>query len=112
MSIGLAASVVLGVGLGVLMGLNRFAEWLGSPIFIIAQSAPLAALIPILTFAYGIGLTAKVLTVCIMAMPVIVLNSLNAVRHTPQSLARDGPVLPRPRAGRSSSRSSCRRRAR
>jgi ABC-type nitrate/sulfonate/bicarbonate transport system permease component len=41
---------------------------------------------PRFTFAYGIGLTAKVLTVCIMAMPVIVLNSLNAVRHTPASL--------------------------
>jgi NitT/TauT family transport system permease protein len=86
LAIGLIASVILGVGLGVLMGLNRLAEWLGSPVFIIAQSAPLAALIPILTFAYGIGLTSKVLTVCIMAMPVIVLNSLNAVRHTPDSL--------------------------
>ena len=88
--VGLAASVIAGVGLGVLMGLNRFAEWLGAPLFIIAQAAPLAALIPILTFAYGIGLTAKVLTVCIMAMPVIVLNSLNAVRHTPTSLIEMG----------------------
>jgi NitT/TauT family transport system permease protein len=86
LAIGLVASVLIGVGLGVLMGLNRFAEWLCSPVFVIAQSAPLAALIPILTFAYGIGLTSKVLTVCIMAMPVIVLNSLNAVRHTPGSL--------------------------
>ncbi len=75
------------------MGLNRFAEWLGSPIFIIAQAAPLAALIPVLTFAYGIGLTAKVLTVCIMAMPVIVLNSLNAVRHTPARSSRWGDAF-------------------
>jgi NitT/TauT family transport system permease protein len=65
--IGLAVSIMLGVSLGVLMG-------------------PLAALIPILTFAYGIGLTAKIMTVCIMAMPVIVLNTLGAVRNTPQSL--------------------------
>lgn len=84
--IGLSVSVVLGVGLGVLMGLNRPSEWLFAPIFIVAQAAPLAALIPVLTFAYGIGLTAKVLTVCIMAMPVIVLNTLGAVRNTPQSL--------------------------
>lgn len=87
---GLAISVVIGVGLGVLMGLNRFAEWIGSPLFIIAQAAPMAALIPILTFAYGIGLASKILTVCIMAMPVIVLNSLNAVRHTPVSLIEMG----------------------
>ena len=33
---------------------------------------------------YGIGLTSKVFVVCIMAMPVIVLNSLGAVRHTPR----------------------------
>ncbi|MGE0213637.1 MAG: ABC transporter permease [Parvibaculaceae bacterium] len=86
LALGLSISVILGVGLGLAMGLNRFAEWLMAPLFIIAQSAPLAALIPILTFAYGIGLASKVLTVCIMAMPVIVLNSLNAVRHTPRSL--------------------------
>jgi len=88
--LGLVFSIAVGVGLGVTMGLNRFAEWLGSPIFIIAQAAPMAALIPILTFAYGIGLASKVLTVCIMAMPVIVLNSLNAVRHTPMSLVEMG----------------------
>ena len=44
--VGLAASVIAGVGLGVVMGLNRFAEWLGAPLFIIAQAAPMAALIP------------------------------------------------------------------
>lgn len=88
--IGLLASVFIGVAMGVAMGLNRLVEWLGAPVFIIAQSAPLAALIPILTFAYGIGLTSKVMTVCIMAMPVIVLNSLNAVRHTPVSLLEMG----------------------
>jgi NitT/TauT family transport system permease protein len=91
--IGLVASVLVGVSLGVMMGLNRFAEWLGGPLFIIAQSAPLAALIPVLTFAYGIGLASKVLTVCIMAMPVIVLNSLNAVRHTPATLVEMGRVF-------------------
>jgi ABC-type nitrate/sulfonate/bicarbonate transport system permease component len=88
LALGLLISVVVGIGLGVTMGPSRPAEWLGSPLFIIAQSAPLAALIPILTFAYGIGLTSKVLTVCIMAMPVIVLNSLNAVRHTPATCWR------------------------
>ena len=88
--IGLAASVLFGVALGVLMGLSEPAEWLFAPIFIVAQAAPLAALIPVLTFAYGIGITAKVLTVCIMAMPVIVLNSLGAVRNTPASLREMG----------------------
>lgn len=91
--VGMIVSVLSGVGLGIAMGLSRPTEWLISPVFIVAQSAPLAALIPILTFAYGIGLTAKVLTVCIMAMPVIVLNSLNAVRHTPNTLLEMGQAF-------------------
>jgi ABC-type nitrate/sulfonate/bicarbonate transport system permease component len=88
--LGLVISVVLGVCLGVWMGLKESAEWLFAPVFIVAQAAPLAALIPVLTFAYGIGLTAKVLTVCIMAMPVIVINALGAVRNTPSSLIEMG----------------------
>ncbi len=90
LAIGLFISIIIGVGLGVLMGLHAPSEWLISPIFVIAQAAPLAALIPVLTFAYGIGLAAKVGTVCIMAMPVIVLNTLGAVRNTPQSLLEMG----------------------
>ena len=54
------------------------------------QAAPLAALIPLLVMAYGIGLTSKVFVVCIMAMPVIVLNTAGAVRNTPASLKEMG----------------------
>lgn len=93
LALGLLASALLGVAVGVAMGLSRLAEWLGAPVFIVLQSAPLAALIPMLTFVYGIGLTSKVLVVCIMAMPVIVLNSYNAVRHTPASLVEMAKVF-------------------
>ena len=54
------------------------------------QAAPLAALIPLLVLAYGIGLTSKVMVVCIMAMPVIVLNTSSAVRNTPESIKEMG----------------------
>ncbi len=86
LALGIAVSAILGVGAGVAMGLSRRAEWLGVPLFIVLQAAPLAALIPLLVLAYGVGLASKVLTVCIMALPVIVLNSYKAVRHTPASL--------------------------
>jgi NitT/TauT family transport system permease protein len=91
--LGLAISTLLGVGLGVAMGLWRPAEWLGVPVLVILQAAPLAALVPLLTFAYGIGLTSKTLVVCIMALPVIVLNAYRAIRHTPQSLVEMGRVF-------------------
>lgn len=87
---GLAISAVVGIGLGVAMGISRFTEWLMAPPFIVMQAAPMAALIPLLVFAYGIGLASKILTVCIMAMPVIVLNSYLAIRQTPASLLEMG----------------------
>ena len=88
--LGLLISAVFGIGTGVAMGLSRKVEWFASPIFIVAQAAPLAALIPLVIFVYGIGLAAKTLVVCIMAMPVIALNSFGAVRHTPNSLIEMG----------------------
>ena len=48
---------------------------------------------PILVMAYGIGLTSKVFVVCIMAMPVIVLNTAGAVRNTPGFAQRDGALV-------------------
>ncbi len=38
----------------------RASEWPAAPVFIVLQAAPVAALIPLVTFVYGIGLTAKV----------------------------------------------------
>ena len=84
--VGLAISAVAGIALGLWIGLSRAFDWLFSPIFIVMQAAPLAALIPILVMVYGIGLTSKVFVVCIMAMPVIVLNTAGAVRNTPASI--------------------------
>lgn len=99
--VGVLISAVFGIGIGLWIGLSKGFEWLFSPVFIVMQAAPLAALIPILVMVYGIGLTSKVFVVCIMAMPVIVLNTASAVRNTPASLkematsflARDQDVL-------------------
>lgn len=84
--LGVAISTLLGVGLGIMMGLSAKVEWLLAPIFIVLQAAPMAALVPLVTFIYGIGLTAKTLAVIMLALPVIVLNSYKAVRHVSPSL--------------------------
>ena len=68
------------------MGLRPAVEWIGAPVFIVLQAAPVAALIPLVTFVYGIGLTAKTLSVCLLALPVIVLNSYKAVQNVSPSL--------------------------
>jgi NitT/TauT family transport system permease protein len=86
LAIGLVLSLTLGVGAGVAMGLRHEAEWFALPLFIVAQAAPMAALIPLVTFVYGIGLASKVLAVMILATPVIAINSYKAVRNVPPSL--------------------------
>jgi ABC-type nitrate/sulfonate/bicarbonate transport system permease component len=84
--IGVAISAAIGVGAGVAMGLSRSVEWLTLPLFVIAQAAPMAAVIPLITYVYGIGLTAKVLAVTVLAIPVIAMNSYKGIRNTSPSL--------------------------
>lgn len=84
--IGLVFSLGVGITAGVAMGLREDVEWFSLPVFIVMQAAPMAALIPLVTFVYGIGLTAKVLAVVMLALPVIAINSYRAVRNVPPSL--------------------------
>ena len=90
LAVGLLISAFLGIALGLWIGLSSWFDWLFLPIFIVMQAAPLGALIPLLVMVYGIGLTSKVFVVCIMAMPVIVLNTAGAVRNTPTNLKEMG----------------------
>jgi ABC-type nitrate/sulfonate/bicarbonate transport system permease component len=84
--IGIALASFAGIAFGIAMGLSRSVEWFCLPIVIILQAAPMAAIIPLLTYMYGIGLTAKVLAVVILASPVIVMNSYKGIRNASPSL--------------------------
>lgn len=84
--VGVLLTAVGGVFAGVVMGLSPRAEWLGLPVFIVLQASPSAAIIPLITFVYGIGFTAKVFAVVLLSAPVIVLNSYRGIANTPRSL--------------------------
>ena len=86
LAVGVAISAVCGVAIGVGMGLNYRIQWAGEPIFVVLQASPVAALIPLITYAYGIGLTAKTVAVILLAAPIIVLNSYKAVRNASPTL--------------------------
>jgi ABC-type nitrate/sulfonate/bicarbonate transport system permease component len=86
--IGVGISAGFGVALGVTMGLSRRFQWFWEPIFVVLQAAPVAALIPLITYIYGIGLAAKVVAVIILALPIIVLNAYKAVRNASSSLVQ------------------------
>jgi NitT/TauT family transport system permease protein len=84
--VGLLLCGVMAVLFGVGMGLSETVEWFSLPIFIILQAAPMAAIIPLITFIYGIGFAAKVFAVVLMSAPIIVLNSYRGIRNTNPSL--------------------------
>lgn len=84
--IGIALCGLAGIGFGIGMGLSRTIEWFSLPVFIILQAAPMAAIIPLITYTYGIGLTAKILAVMVLAAPVVVMNSYKGIRNTNPSL--------------------------
>jgi ABC-type nitrate/sulfonate/bicarbonate transport system permease component len=81
MIVGVGLCGIFGVGLGLAMGLSRRFEWLTLPVWVISQAAPMAAIIPLITFVYGIGLGAKVVAVVIMAAPIVVLNAYTGIRN-------------------------------
>jgi ABC-type nitrate/sulfonate/bicarbonate transport system permease component len=88
--VGVLLTGVGGVLAGLVMGLSPRAEWMGLPLFIVLQASPSAAIVPLITFVYGIGFAAKVFAVVLLAAPVIVLNSYRGIAHTPRSLLEMG----------------------
>jgi ABC-type nitrate/sulfonate/bicarbonate transport system permease component len=84
--VGVLLTAVGGILAGLVMGLSPRAEWLGLPIFIVLQASPSAAIVPLITFIYGIGFAAKVFAVVLLSAPVIVLNSYRGIANTPRSL--------------------------
>jgi ABC-type nitrate/sulfonate/bicarbonate transport system permease component len=84
--VGVLLTGIGGMLAGLVMGLSARAEWLGLPVFIVLQASPSAAIVPLITFIYGIGFTAKVFAVVLLSAPVIVLNSYRGIANTPRSL--------------------------
>ncbi len=84
--VGVLLAGIGGVVAGLVMGLSPRAEWFGLPVFIVLQASPSAAIVPLITFVYGIGFAAKVFAVVLLSAPVIALNSYRGIANTPKSL--------------------------
>ena len=91
--VGVVLTGMGGILAGIVMGLSPKAQWLGLPVFIILQAAPSAAIVPLITFIYGIGFAAKVFAVVLLSAPVIVLNSYRGISSTPRSLIEMGDAF-------------------
>lgn len=84
--VGVLLTGIGGILAGIAMGLSPKAQWLGLPLFIVLQASPSAAIVPLITFIYGIGFAAKVFAVVLLSAPVIVLNSYRGISNAPRSL--------------------------
>ena len=91
--VGVALTAIGGITAGLLMGLSPRVEWFGLPLFIVLQASPSAAIIPLITFVYGIGFAAKVFAVVLLSAPVIVLNSYRGIANTPANLMEMGSAF-------------------
>ena len=91
--VGVGITAIGGITAGLVMGLSPRVEWIGLPLFIVLQASPSAAIIPLITFVYGIGFAAKVFAVVLLSAPVIVLNSYRGIANTPTNLMEMGSAF-------------------
>jgi NitT/TauT family transport system permease protein len=90
---GLGLGIVIGVPLGLLMGYNRAAHAILSPIFAFLRPIPPIAFIPLMILYFGIGEFSKVALIFLAALYYVVLNASAGVRTVPQDLIRAGQNL-------------------
>lgn len=74
-SIALVIAWTLGISFGILIGWNRKADALFTPLFTAFRSVPPLAWIPLITIWFGIGENAKILVVFIGCIGAIVVNT-------------------------------------
>ena len=85
-SVGVAAAILIGIPVGILMGKSRLLDELLLPWVNVFLSAPLTALVPVLMVLFGFGMKAIIITTTLFAIWIIILNSRAGVRQINKSL--------------------------
>jgi ABC-type nitrate/sulfonate/bicarbonate transport system permease component len=86
LAIGFVISVLLGIPIGLAGARFPLAERIMDPYINILVVTPMAALIPILLIALGLGLSSRVVLVVVFAIPMVVVNSRAGVRQVDPAL--------------------------
>jgi NitT/TauT family transport system permease protein len=89
----LLISAVLGVGMGLWLGLRRFAGDVAEPILVSLYTIPKVTLYPVMLLVFGLGLSAKVAFGVIHGMIPIVLFTLGAVKTLPPVYLRSARAM-------------------
>lgn len=80
LAIGYMAALVIGVGLGVLIGSNRWLRSFAEPVLEFLRAIPPPVLVPVIILAAGIGDLMKVIVIVSGALWPILLNTVEGVR--------------------------------
>ena len=90
LSVGFVIGAAGGTAVGLLLGIARPLRAALSPLFTALYAIPQIALLPLLLVIFGVGETAKVLTVVAVTFFVLEINALAAVRHFDPRLVEAG----------------------
>jgi NitT/TauT family transport system permease protein len=77
---GLSAALILGIGLGLLMGRYRLAEYMLDPYVYALDATPRVALIPLLLLWFGLGASSKIAIVFLSGLFPVLMNTFSGVR--------------------------------
>ena len=86
LAVGFVLSIVIGLPLGLVAARFGLAERIIDPYISILVVTPMAALIPILLIALGLGLSSRVVLVVVFAVPMVVVNSRAGIRQVDPAL--------------------------
>jgi NitT/TauT family transport system permease protein len=89
----LLISAVLGVGMGLWLGLRRFAGDVAEPILVSLYTIPKVTLYPVMLLVFGLGLSAKVAFGVIHGMIPVVLFTLGAIKTLPPVYLRSARAM-------------------
>jgi NitT/TauT family transport system permease protein len=88
--IGLAASLLIGIPVGLLIGSSPVLAALFNPIFSFLRPVPAIAFIPLIILYFGIGEFSKVVIIFVSATLYVILNASAGVKSVPNDLLRAG----------------------
>ncbi|WP_336024159.1 ABC transporter permease [Halobellus salinisoli] len=83
--VGFALAVLVGIPTGLLMGTNRYAEVVLDPYVTALYIAPIAALVPLLVFAFGASFETRVAIVFLFAVFEIIIDTYKGAKATPKA---------------------------
>lgn len=84
LALGILIAIVVGIGLGILVGVNKWLRELLEPLFEFFRAVPPPMVVPLLVMLLGAGDTMKVAVIAAGSMWPILLNTIEGVRATDQ----------------------------